>query len=56
MRALVTAVAVCTALAVASCGGDDTSPADRPPVDVEDQLGFDQAGIIARQSLSLIHI
>jgi hypothetical protein len=23
---------------------------DRPPVDVEDQLGFDQAGIIARQS------
>ena len=50
MRALVTAVAVCTALAVSACGGDDTSPADRPRVDVEDQLGFDQAGIIARQS------
>jgi hypothetical protein len=50
MRILLTAVAVAAALAVAGCGSDEPAPADRPPVDVEDQLGFDQAGIIARQS------
>jgi len=50
MRTLITALVVTAAVAVAGCGGDEPAPADRPPVDVEDQLGFDQAGIIARQS------
>jgi hypothetical protein len=50
MRTVLTAVAIAAALAVAACGGDEPAPADRPPVDIEDQLGFDQAGIIARQS------
>ena len=50
MRHLLTAIAMAMAIAVAACGEEAVAPADRPPVDVEDQLGFDQAGIIARQS------
>jgi hypothetical protein len=50
MRHLLTAIALATAIAIGACGDEGTAPADRPPVDIEDQLGFDQAGIIARQS------
>jgi hypothetical protein len=51
MRALLlTAIAAAAAIALGGCGEDPVAPEDRPPVDVEDQLGFDQAGIIARQS------
>jgi hypothetical protein len=50
MRHLLTAIALAMAIAIAACGEEPVAPADRPPVDVEDQLGFDQAGIIARQS------
>jgi len=50
MRPLLTAIAVVTALAIGACGDDAATDADRPPVDIEDQLGFDQAGIVARQS------
>jgi hypothetical protein len=49
MRYLPVAVAVTAAIAIGACGEED-SPQDAPPVDIEDQLGFDQAGIIARQS------
>jgi hypothetical protein len=44
------AVAVAAAIALGACGDEPVAPGDRRPVDVEDQLGFDQAGIIARQS------
>jgi len=43
-------------LALAACGGDDSAPAKQdsskrqPSGPVEDQLGFDTAGIMARQS------
>ncbi|HWT26029.1 MAG TPA: hypothetical protein VN213_21155 [Solirubrobacteraceae bacterium] len=50
MRILMTAVAMTAALALASCGGDEPAPADKPPADVEDELGFDQASIMERQS------
>src|SRR3954454_22765111 len=50
MRSLITAVALAAALAAAGCGNSEPPASQRPPVDVEDQLGFDQAGIIARQS------
>jgi hypothetical protein len=40
---------VCAALALSACGGSDKPAADQPR-DVEDQLGFDQDGILARQS------
>src|SRR5688572_1338920 len=51
MRTVMTAIAVAAALALGACGSDEPAPGEeRPPADVEDQLGFDQAGIIARQS------
>jgi hypothetical protein len=51
MRPLLSAaIAVAAAIALGACGDEPVAPEDRPPVDVEDQLGFDQAGIIARQS------
>ena len=50
MRHLLTAIAVAAAFAIAACGDDEATQAEPPPVDIEDQLGFDQAGIIARQS------
>lgn len=50
MRHLLTAIAVAAAFAIAACGDDEVTQAEPPPVDIEDQLGFDQAGIIARQS------
>jgi hypothetical protein len=50
MRHPVTAIGLAAAIALGACGDEPVAPADRPPVDVEDQLGFDQAGIIARQS------
>ncbi|TMM02732.1 MAG: hypothetical protein E6G10_09230 [Actinobacteria bacterium] len=37
-------------LALAACGGGGNKSADQPKGDIEDQLGFDQAGILARQS------
>jgi hypothetical protein len=50
MRHLLTAIALAAAIMLGACGEEPATPAERPPVDVEDQLGFDQAGIIARQS------
>ena len=50
MRHLLTAIVLAAAIAIGACGDDGATPADAPPVDIEDQLGFDQAGIIARQS------
>jgi hypothetical protein len=50
MRTALTAFAVAAALALGACGEEEVAPADKPPVDIEDQLGFDQASIIARQS------
>jgi hypothetical protein len=47
---LLTAIAVAATVALSACGDEAGAPEDRPPVDVEDQLGFDQAGILARQS------
>ena len=53
MRHLLTTIAVLAAMtgavALAGCGSDP-APAEDPPADVEDELGFDQAGILARQS------
>jgi hypothetical protein len=46
-------IAGCAALAVAACGGNGGGAAkssSTPSGNVEDQLGFDQAGIMARQS------
>ncbi len=50
MRTLLTLLVLATALVFAACGEEEAAPQDQPPADVEDQLGFDQAGIIARQS------
>lgn len=47
-RALAAAAAI-AALALGACGSDEAA-APKPVVDVEDSLGFDQAGIMARQS------
>src|SRR4051794_15278555 len=49
MRILFIAVVAAGVLALAACGSD-SAPAEKQPVDVEDQLGFDQAGVLARQS------
>src|SRR6185436_5170441 len=53
VRHLFTTIAILAAMAGAvvlpGCG-DDAAPAEEPPADVEDELGFDQAGILARQS------
>jgi hypothetical protein len=47
---LVTLLAVLgAALSLSACGGGDKS-SDQQRGDIEDQLGFDQAGILARQS------
>jgi hypothetical protein len=49
-------LALSAALALAACGGDDSAPTKQdsskrqPSGPVEDQLGFDTAGIMARQS------
>jgi hypothetical protein len=50
MRHLLIAIVLATAIAIGACGDDADTQAEPPPVDIEDQLGFDQAGIIARQS------
>jgi hypothetical protein len=51
MRHLLTAIALlAAAIAIGACGDDASTKADAPPVDIEDKLGFDQAGILARQS------
>lgn len=60
MRHALTATVLAAALVLAACGGDDEPAASKkrapsaPKVDpnapVEDQLGFDTAGILARQS------
>jgi hypothetical protein len=52
LGALLAAVVLVLALGLAACGGGSSSKqsADKPSGDVEDQLGFDQAGITARQS------
>jgi hypothetical protein len=51
MRHLLTAIALlAAAIAIGACGDEAPTEANAPPVDIEDQLGFDQAGIIARQS------
>jgi len=61
MRHIITATVLAAALVLAACGGSDDEPAapkrsvtPAPKVDpnapVEDQLGFDTAGILARQS------
>jgi hypothetical protein len=53
---LITIVVLAAALGLAACGGDDSAssgqPASKkqPSGPVEDQLGFDTAGIMARQS------
>jgi hypothetical protein len=53
MRVVVIVVVLAAAITLGACGGEDTTPAElsgtRPPTDVEDQLGFDQAGILARR-------
>src|SRR3954453_9157806 len=49
MRILLIAAVVVAAFGLSACGSDK-APAEKEPVDVEDQLGFDQAGILARQS------
>jgi hypothetical protein len=44
-------LALALAVFAGACGGDDEkASAPPPPRDVEDQLGFDDAGILARQS------
>jgi hypothetical protein len=65
VRALIAAVALSAALGLAACGSDEggsssssnagstskaKDPGGQPAGTVEDQLGFDQAGLIARQS------
>ena len=53
MRGVLTAIALAAALALGACGGDtapdDKPPAEKAPADIEDELGFDTAGILARQ-------
>jgi hypothetical protein len=50
MRHLLTAIALAAAVAIGACGDDASTETEPSPVDIEDQLGFDEAGIIARQS------
>jgi hypothetical protein len=56
IRVLAVVVVAVAALALAACGGGDkgggsaTSSSKQPSGPVEDQLGFDTAGIMARQS------
>jgi hypothetical protein len=51
MRYLLTAIALlAAAIAIGACGDEASTEANAPPVDIEDKLGFDEAGIIARQS------
>jgi hypothetical protein len=50
MRYPFIAIGLAAAIGLCACGEDQKAAAERPPADVEDQLGFDQAGIIARQS------
>lgn len=52
LKPFTAAVALAAAFALGACGGagEEKSAAKGPPGPVEDQLGFDQAGIIARQS------
>jgi hypothetical protein len=53
---VITIVVLTAALGLAACGGDDSASSDQPASKkqpsgpVEDQLGFDTAGIMARQS------
>jgi hypothetical protein len=54
-RVLTIIVVLCGALGLAACGSSgsvssEQSSSSQPSGDVEDQLGFDQAGIMARQS------
>jgi hypothetical protein len=48
-RALMTAASIAV-LALSGCGGDEKAATEKPVVDIEDSLGFDQAGIMSRQS------
>jgi hypothetical protein len=58
LHRLLTIVVLGAALGLPACGGDDSASTDQPSSDskqqprgpVEDQLGFDTAGIMARQS------
>ena len=54
VRILVALLLLAAALGAAACGGSSgqaaSSSKEKPSGDVEDQLGFDQAGIMARQS------
>ena len=53
---VITIVVLTAALGLAACGGDDSASSEQPASKkqpsgpVEDQLGFDTAGIMARQS------
>src|SRR3954471_20961618 len=50
IRLLIAVALLGAALAVTACGGGDKT-SDKPAKgDIEDQLGFDQSGILARQS------
>jgi hypothetical protein len=51
-RPIAAAAVVCAALVLVACGGagKSSSKTNQQSGDVEDQLGFDQAGITARQS------
>jgi hypothetical protein len=50
LRILTAVLALAAMLSVAACGGDKKAAKEPPSGDIEDQLGFDQAGILARQS------
>jgi hypothetical protein len=49
-RLALLAVIAITATLVAGCGGDDGNSNSTPQGDIEDQVGFSQAGIVERQS------
>ncbi|HEY3187830.1 MAG TPA: hypothetical protein VGJ70_10170 [Solirubrobacteraceae bacterium] len=50
VRPLTALLVVGMAFALAACGGGDKKSSSQNNADIEDQLGFDQAGILARQS------